>query len=162
MSPPKAERFGISADGDLAVAKRINAMSQHLAPLYVPIAEANQALAGWGNTHKTLARLEVAAKIYNRALDQLMPELAQLTNNSPSTLRMVFRPSDEFSVGLTPEKIRNVAHYRSFNERLWTRYSGMERPPTYPFGSLDDLSEGEVENNSEALEDEFSAAPGMG
>lgn len=160
MSSAKAERFGISADGDLAVARRINAMSQHLAPLFAPIAEANQALAGWGNTNKTLASLEVAAEIYNRAPDQLMPELAQLTNNSPSTLRMVFRPSDEFSVGLTPSKLRNVAHYRSFNERLWTRYSGMERPPTYPFGSLDD--EPHAEDRMDAPGEEFSAAPSMG
>lgn len=86
-------------------------------------------------------RLTHAADAYHAELRRLLPELAALTGNSLSTLASTMIPLDRSDIRLTPDYLRNLAHYGSFNERLWSRHSGQYREPTIPFGSLDAIAD---------------------
>lgn len=121
----------------LAVARRINAISQSLVPIFQVVDAAYVAARDGRDTVKREAAWAKAAADYNRAVDAVLPEIASLTHNSVSTLRQVFQPRDAYSTPLTPDFLRNVAHYASFKAELWTAHSGQFREPTYPFGSLD-------------------------
>ena len=80
-------------------------------------------------------RLAAAMNRYNDAVTKILPLIAQLTPNSESTLRQVFMPEGDISK-LTPDFLERVAQYQSFNDRLWTQYSGMEQAPTYSIEQL--------------------------
>ncbi len=76
---------------------------------------------------------EVAS--FNDAFAPLIAELAAATNNSADTLRMVYRPQDEFQVWFNPgvgdsvsKWLRQVAKHGSFNENYWAQQERAEKP----------------------------------
>lgn len=96
--------------------------------------------AAWNETANSdfVPRLVDVTKKVNDAVDPYVAEIAALTNNSESTIRQVYCPKkDDFgSTWFRSQKgpaefLRNVAAYESYNEKLWTQHSGLERPPTH-------------------------------
>ena len=114
--------------------KRIYAISRELAPEHKNVDEAWEALVA-GRTNDVEAWVEAMAT-YNVKAETYLVELASLTPNSVETLRTAFKPRTRFDVWFSPEFLAKVAQYQSFNSALWTRYSGMEREPTFTVEEL--------------------------
>jgi hypothetical protein len=118
-------------------AKRIFEIAKLLNPVYEQVDTAFQNLFGPDmDGEKLMREWAEACYQYNRVAGGFLREIAILTGNNPETLEQVFRPRDAYSTFPTPTFIANVARYESFNDKLWTKYSGMEREPTNDFGPL--------------------------
>jgi len=114
--------------------ERIAQIARELKPLY-DVAEAafNQITNGQGNINDDVEAWADAIQAYNLKFESYIPELATVTPNSEATLRQLLAPKDEFDTYLIPQELMNVANYNSFNSKLWTENSGLERAPTNNF-----------------------------
>lgn len=73
-----------------------------------------------------IEKLREATAALNREVELRIPDVARVTGNNVDALRCGLRPADDLSCwfGCSPlrppsEFLRNVARYRSFNERYW-------------------------------------------
>lgn len=112
----------------------IASIARELKPAYQPVLDAWRAIdSNHGSGVDQMKALEDACAAYNAKFLDHLPVLASVTPNSSETIRQAFAPRDEYSTYLTPEFLMNVANYNSFNDKLWTKGSGMFREPSNSF-----------------------------
>jgi hypothetical protein len=112
----------------------IASIARELKPAYQPVLDAWDAInCKRGEGVAQMQALEDACAAYNEQFLRRLPVLASVTPNSATTLRQAFAPKDEYSTYPTPEFLMNVANYNSFNDKLWTKASGMYREPSNNF-----------------------------
>lgn len=116
--------FGVCPDKDRAVAIRLIQIADALKAPYAPVQAAWRNLQGAGSNDR-VARVFASVADYKASLSAYMVEIGNLTNNAPDRLISIFCGSrDPAACPLTPDDLRKVAHYRSFNAALWTPHSG--------------------------------------
>jgi hypothetical protein len=88
-----------------------------------------------GSTVDLMAKWEALCVAYNEKLYDLTADLGEATNNSMINMQMLLI-KDRKEITWTPHDLLNVANYESFNSKLWSNFSGLQRPPThsYKFG----------------------------
>jgi len=112
----------------------IASIARELKPAYQPVLDAWAAIdSNAGSGLDQMQALEDACAAYNEQFLRRLLVLASVTPNSATTLRQAFAPKDEYSTYCTPEFLMNVANYNSFNDKLWTKASGMYREPSNNF-----------------------------
>lgn len=112
----------------------IASIARELKPAYQPVLDAWRAIdSNSGSGVDQMKALACACAGYNAKYLEHLPVLASVTPNSVQTMRQAFGPKDEHSTYPTPEFLMNVANYNSFNDKLWTKNSGMFREPSNNF-----------------------------
>lgn len=128
--------------------RRIFEIGNELQPFQDAVVSAFEAYAD--NPREQKAAWLAAVDRLNEAVEGYILELSQLTPNSEHTLRQAFAPKgqgDTWFGDKPADFLRNVARYDSFNDKLWTKYSGMERAPTNYFPDLGDTVEPVAEDS---------------
>lgn len=68
---------------------------------------------------------------YAQRVRSYSAEIGRLTKNSEDNIKCALGVFTLKGDAAKPEFIKNVARYDSFNDKLWSRYSGMESTPTW-------------------------------
>lgn len=114
--------------------EKIAQIARELKPCYEPVLAAGRAVeSNEGQGDDQMEKLADACGEYNLMYLSYLPVLASVTPNSEDTLRLAFYPKDIYETYPAPEFLMNVANYNSFNDRLWTKNSGMFREPSNKF-----------------------------
>lgn len=117
--------------------ERIFQIACSLKPLYDAQESAFEAVlvsqGGPEGIEVLMAQWVESIEAYNAAVWSYLPEIAKITNNSLNNMQMLFSARDMYHTRKDPEYLRQVANYGSFNDRLWSRNSGLWRSPERDF-----------------------------